>query len=118
MAGGVASVSGMGYYGGMTDQEREARLTPGQALNALNELRSNMVATQSAGWSNLAYPLVAILNAAGLEQFESSDEQQVEHLACYCGAGGFPGHLREPVGQQLINARLALGQLRAKRKSQ
>lgn len=67
------------------------------ALEALNALRSNIVGTQRASWSNVAYPLVAILNAAGLEQFDPTEEQLRQHLDCYGGAGGYPGHeIREP----------------------
>jgi hypothetical protein len=71
----------------------DPNLTPEQALDALNQLRSNIVATQQASWSNVAYPLVAILNAAGYEQAEATDDQKGEHLACYGGAGGYPGHI-------------------------
>lgn len=67
-------------------------LTPEEALAAINTLRSNVIATQSAGWSNLMYPLVAILNAAGIEQFDPPEDQLRQHLACYGGAGGYPGH--------------------------
>jgi hypothetical protein len=75
----------------------EPYLTPDAALEALNTLRSGVVATQNAGWSTTIYPLVAILNAAGLKQFDPSDEQIREYLDCYGGAGGYPGHaLREP----------------------
>lgn len=62
-----------------------------EALEALNALRSNIVGTQSASWSNTVYPLVAILNAAGLEQFDPSEEQLRQHMGCYGGAGGYPG---------------------------
>jgi hypothetical protein len=41
------------------------------------------------------YPLVAILNAAGLEQLQPTDEQKREHLDCYGGAGGYPGRCPE-----------------------
>lgn len=71
------------------------RLTPDEALDALNELRSNVITTQNAGWSNLVYPLVAILNAAGRDVFTSSDEQIREHLNTYGGAGGYPGAIKE-----------------------
>lgn len=68
-----------------------------EALEALNTLRSNIVATQSASWANTVYPLVAILNATGLEQFDPTEEQLREHVEAYGGAGGYPGHtLREP----------------------
>lgn len=67
-------------------------LTAEEALQALNALRSNVVATQSATWSNMMYPVVAILDAAGLEQYESSQEQMAEHFDCYGGAGGYPGN--------------------------
>lgn len=73
-------------------------LFPEEALEALNVLRSNVVATQSATWSNLVYPLVAILNAAGIKQIDSTEVQQRHHLAAYGGAGGYPGNeLREPI---------------------
>lgn len=71
--------------------ENGPTLTEHEALVALNDLRSNIVATQNAGWSNAIYPLVAILNAAGFEQHTASAEQEREHLATYGGAGGFPG---------------------------
>lgn len=66
-------------------------LTALQALDALNDLRSNIIATQNAGWSNAVYPLVAILNAAGYEQREPTSEEKRQHLDTYGGAGGFPG---------------------------
>ena len=69
-----------------------SRLTHEEALHALNELRSNVVATQNASWSNMMYPLVAILNDAGFEQFDPTDEQQRSHVNCYGGAGGYPGY--------------------------
>lgn len=73
------------------------RISPDEALRRLNQLRSNMIATQSASWSNLSYPLVAILNAAGYElDTDVSDEQKEEHLSCYGGAGGMPGALHDP----------------------
>lgn len=75
----------------------KTELSPNEALEALNALRSNIVGTQRASWSNVAYPLVAILNAAGLEQFDPSEEQLRQHMDCYGGAGGYPGHeLSEP----------------------
>ncbi|HYT45058.1 MAG TPA: hypothetical protein VEP90_22210 [Methylomirabilota bacterium] len=64
-----------------------------EALEALNMLRSNIIATQSASWSNTMYPLVAILNEAGIEQLDATEEQKLEHKNCYGGAGGYPGHL-------------------------
>lgn len=68
-----------------------------ETLEALNALRSNVVGTQRAGWSNTIYPLVAILNAVGFEQFNPTEEEMRQHLDCYGGAGGYPGHiLREP----------------------
>lgn len=70
------------------------RLTPEEALTALNALRSNVVATQNASWSNLMYPLVAILNDAGMELFKPTEEQLRLHRACYGGAGGYPGRER------------------------
>lgn len=63
------------------------------ALRAINELRSNIIATQSASWSNTVYPLVAILNKAGYEQVDSTEKQKLEHTDCYGGAGGYPGKL-------------------------
>lgn len=64
----------------------------GAALDRVNALRSNVIATQNASWSNQVYPLVAILNDAGYElDRDVSDEQKAEHLACYGGAGGMPG---------------------------
>lgn len=69
-------------------------ITGEDALAALNELRSNVVATQNAGWSNTIYPFVAILNASGQKLFDSSPRQMREHLSCYGGAGGYPGHLK------------------------
>lgn len=74
----------------------EQPLSPEEALAALNELRSNIVATQTATWSNVAYPLVAILDAAGLERFEPTAEQREQHLSCYGGAGGYPGNIVNP----------------------
>ncbi len=61
-----------------------------EALEALNALRCNIIATQSASWSNTVYPLVAILNAAGFVYDKPSDEQTAQHLACYGGAGNYP----------------------------
>jgi hypothetical protein len=61
-----------------------------EALTALNALRSNIIGSQSASWSNTVYPLVAILNAAGFEQYEATKEQLEQHRACYGGAGGYP----------------------------
>lgn len=41
----------------------------------------------------MMYPLVAILNEAGLELIEEvSEEEKEEHLNCYGGAGGWPGN--------------------------
>lgn len=75
----------------------DGKLSPNEALEALNTLRSNIVGTQRGSWSNTMYPLVAILNAAGLEQFDPSEEQLRQHMDCYGGAGGYPGHeLSEP----------------------
>lgn len=73
-----------------------------EALEALNQLRSNLVATQSAGWSNLVYPLVAILDSAGFEQAEPTEAQEAEHFDCYGGAGGFPGHLKGIPGYSMV----------------
>lgn len=91
------------------------QLSEHDALVALNELRSNIVATQQASWSNTVYPLVAILNAARLQPVEPTVRQQAEHFDCYGGAGGFPGRaLREisderamPSYQSANRARLA-----------
>jgi len=70
-------------------------LTPEEALEALNELRSNLIFSQSVSWSNTIYPLVAILNAAGMEYDENRTEEQfAQHVSCYGGAGGYPGHLK------------------------
>lgn len=67
------------------------------ALEAINALRANVIGTQSASWSNTLYPLVAILNSAGFEYVPPTEQQMREHMDCYGGAGGFPGHvLREP----------------------
>lgn len=66
-------------------------------LRTLNELRSNIIGTQSSTWSNTLYPFVAILNDAGLEQFDPTEDQMRQHMDCYGGAGGYPGNiLREP----------------------
>lgn len=96
----------------------EKKLSAEQALEALNTIRSNVVVTQSAGWSNLMYPLVAILNAAGLEQFDPTEEQVAQHFATYGGAGGYPGNeLGEPAQNAVWSARRALDahtKLRAK----
>ena len=67
-------------------------LTPDEALEAINTLRSNVIGTQSAGWSNTMYPLVAILNDAGFEYIKPTEEQIRHHLNCYGGAGGYPGN--------------------------
>jgi len=79
----------------------EIKLTEREALEALNELRSNVIFTQSASWSNMMYPLVAILNATGFELNENpTDDQVANHLFCYGGAGGFPGHEIEEPGRE------------------
>lgn len=70
------------------------KLSAEEALKAINELRSNVISTQTAGWSTLVYPLVAILDAAGYERFESNEEQIQQHLETYGGAGGFPGRIK------------------------
>lgn len=59
-------------------------------LEELNELRSNVVRTQSATWSNAFYPLVAILDAAGFELEDRTVEQCADHMAAYGGAGHTP----------------------------
>lgn len=64
-----------------------------EALNELNKLRSNVIATQSAGWSNQIYPMVAILNRAGFEvDRDVPTEDKAMHLVAYGGAGGTPSH--------------------------
>jgi hypothetical protein len=63
------------------------------AMAKLNRLRSNIVATQSASWSNAMYPMVAILNEAGYEVEGATEGQEQEHLHCYGGAGGMPADL-------------------------
>lgn len=60
------------------------------AITKLNRLRSNVVCTQNASWSNQMYPFVAILNEAGYEQEGATEAQMQEHLACYGGAGKTP----------------------------
>lgn len=70
-----------------------SKLTKDEALSALNVVRSNVVETQNASWSNTMYPLVAILDAAGIERIITTEEQQEEHRRCYGGAGGYPGHI-------------------------
>jgi hypothetical protein len=85
----------------MTKQKQEGatapveKLSPDDALAALNTLRSNVIATQNAGWSNTLYPFVAILNAAGCEQFDPDEQQLAEHYDCYGGAGGYPGNTKD-----------------------
>lgn len=59
----------------------------------LNQLRKNVTATQSATWSNMMYPLVAILNDAGYEDSPGrivSEKQREAHMNAYGGAGNFP----------------------------
>lgn len=68
-------------------------LTPEEALNAINQLRSNAVETQRASWSNMMYPIVAILDAAGYKLEEVTNDQIREYIGCYGGAGGYPGHI-------------------------
>lgn len=71
-------------------------------LDEINQLRSNVTATQSASWSNMLYPLVAILNRAGY--VDGSDDVTVEraaaHLTCYGGAGNSPNHLADDLARQ------------------
>lgn len=64
------------------------------ALERLNELRSRITATQQASWSNALYPMVAILNDAGYvdRRADVTEAEKAEHLNCYGGAGGWPGH--------------------------
>lgn len=69
-------------------------MTPDEALRAINRLRSNVIATQNASWSNALYPLVAILDAAGYELEDVDAASKAEHLHCYGGAGGYPGNLK------------------------
>jgi hypothetical protein len=71
----------------------------------LNRLRSNVIATQNASWSNSLYPLVATLDEAGYEVQGATDEQVEEHLHCYGGAGRTPTMLDEspyesPIGRR------------------
>jgi hypothetical protein len=81
-------------------------LSEHEALVALNRLRSNIVGTQNASWSNVAYPLVAILDAAGFELEPADERQMAEHLDCYGGAGGYPGGLKdEPSPNAAMQAR-------------
>lgn len=70
----------------------DSRITIAEAMHAINTLRSEIVATQNAGWSTTIYPLVAILNAAGYVQFDPTAEQIDEYLDCHGGAGGYPGN--------------------------
>jgi hypothetical protein len=70
----------------------EQRITITEAMDAINTLRSEVIATQNAGWSTTIYPLVAILNAAGYEQFDPTEKQIDEYLDCHGGAGGYPGN--------------------------
>lgn len=71
-------------------------LSEHEALVIINKLRCNVIGTQNAGWSNLMYPLVAVLDLAGFSLEEPTQEQMKEHLATYGGGGGYPGHcLRE-----------------------
>lgn len=76
------------------------------ALNEINELRSNIIATQSATWSNVSYPLVAILNRAGFELIkERTEDEKDAHLAAYGGAGGSPRHPHESQASIVANMR-------------
>lgn len=64
------------------------------AMTELNRLRSNVIATQSASWSNAVYPMVAILDRAGFELIRDvTPEDMADHMLCYGGAGGSPDHL-------------------------
>lgn len=74
----------------MADSEHEELERLRLAMTKINRLRSNITCTQSASWSNAAYPLVAILNEAGYEQEGATEAQMQEHLACYGGAGRTP----------------------------
>jgi len=71
-----------------------SQLTAEEALALINQLRNNVIATQNCSWSNMTYPLVAILSAAGYEYEEPTDAAQKQHLRCYGGAGGYPGKLK------------------------
>lgn len=51
-------------------------LSAEEALDRINRMRSNVVMTQRASWSNMLYPLVAILDAAGYECEGATDEQR------------------------------------------
>lgn len=85
------------------------------SMGAINELRSNMVATQQAGWSNFCYPLVAILDAAGFDlNYDVTERQAAEHISCYGGAGGYPGNLKgEPSFNATTTARRILSERKA-----
>jgi hypothetical protein len=87
------------------------QLTVEEALERINRLRSNVVATQSASWSNMLYPLVAILDAAGLSVEGATDAQRAEHLACYGGAGHMPTILDHPPVPDDLIASLGAGAL-------
>lgn len=69
---------------------REKTLTADEALTLINQLRSNVIGTQRASWSNQVYPLVAILDAAGYEVHGITPEAATEHQAAYHGAGHWP----------------------------
>ncbi len=76
------------------DREQVRRDAPSlsqdEALAAINALRCNIIGAQDASWSNMVYPLVAILNAAGFIYEAPTEADMDEHRACYGGAGGFP----------------------------
>lgn len=89
---------------GLTTEERAELDRLRVAVAKLNRLRSNVIATQNASWSNSLYPLVAILDEAGCEVQGATDEQREEHLHCYGGAGRTPTLLDEspyesPIGR-------------------
>lgn len=73
------------------------------AMEAINTLRSEVIATQSAGWSETIYPLVAILDAAGYKQFDPTEQQLNEYKDCHGGAGGYPGHVKREAPQAYRN---------------
>ena len=81
---------------GFDNQVVKPELSPLGLAVALNQLRSNMVATQAASWPNMCYPIVAMLEDTGFRLTEPSKEQKQEHLDCYGGAGGYPGKLKRP----------------------
>src|SRR5207302_2376971 len=58
-----------------------ARLRPGwermeMALGRINEIRNSIIGLQTVNWSEHIYPLVAALNAAGVEGLHYPEAQQ------------------------------------------